>query len=125
MAQTAADSFQLALSHLERVQSSWEDPTDWTDLSTFGFYCLEACVVAAVLHLERTRPRNHPDKEREARRLTDEYELPDIGDLLVDLNAMRKHEAYGDIDPPDGLDPEDVAAAIEGYVEAVRELITR
>ena len=42
MAQTAQDSFQLARSHLQRVQTSWNDPTDWTILSTFGFYCLEA-----------------------------------------------------------------------------------
>ena len=25
--------------------------------------------------------------------------MPDIGDLLVDLNDKRKHEAYGDIIP--------------------------
>ncbi len=36
---------------------------------------------------------------------------------------MRKHEAYGDIDPPGDLDAGGVAAAIEGYAEAVRELI--
>ncbi len=125
MEQTVAGSLQLALSHLQRVQASWDDPTDWTDLSTFGFYCLEACVVAATLHLERRRPRNHPDKAREARRLATEYNLPDIGDLLVDLNDMRKHEAYGDVDPPDDLHAKEIATAIEEYVEAMREFITR
>ena len=38
---------------------------------------------------------------------------------------MRKHEAYGDIDPPEGLDPQEVAAEIEDYVAAVRELLSR
>ena len=127
--QDGADRSRLpptgSLSHLQRVQASWDDPTDWTALSTFGFYCLEACVVAATLHLERQRPRNHPDKAREARRLATEYNLPDIGDLLVDLNDMRKHEAYGDVDPPDDLHAKEIATAIEEYVEAMREFITR
>ena len=48
--------------------------------------------------------------------LTTEHHLPDIENLLVDLNTMRKHEAYGDINPPDSLDPEDVASEIEAYV---------
>ncbi len=125
MEQTAAGSLQLALSHLQRVQASWDDPTDWTELSTFGFYCLEACVVAATLHVERQRPRNHPDKAREAQRLATEYNLPDIGDLLVDLNDKRKHEAYGDIDPPGDLHAAEIATAVEEYVEATREFITQ
>ena len=123
MAQTAQDSFDLALRHLERVAVSWDDPTDWLELSTFGFYCLEAAVVAAALQLKRTRPSNHQDKVREAMCLTNEHDLPDIANLLVDLNTMRKHEAYGDIDPPDSLDPEDVASEIEAYVEQVRKLV--
>ena len=50
--QTAEDSFQLALSHLERVQVSWDDPTDWADLSSYGLYCLEVSIVAAALYLD-------------------------------------------------------------------------
>ena len=60
---------------------------------------------------------------KEAAYLTDEHHLPDIANLLVDLNTMRKHEAYGDIDPPDSLDPEDVASEIEAYVEQVGKLV--
>lgn len=48
-----------------------------------------------------------------------------MADLLVDLNSMHKHEAYGDIDPPEGLDPQDVAGDIEDYVAAVQELLSR
>ena len=43
-----------------------------------------------------------------------------MGDLLIDLNNMRKHAAYGDTDPPDDLDPQDVATEIEQYVDSVR-----
>ncbi len=123
MAQTAQESFNLALKHLEHVAVSMDDSTDWLELSTFGFYCLEAAVVAAALQLKRTRPSNHQDKVREAAYLTNEHHLPDIANLLVDLNTMRKHEAYGDIDPPDGLDPEDVASEIKAYVEQVGKLV--
>lgn len=48
-----------------------------------------------------------------------------MGDLLVALNQTRKHEAYGDIDRPDDLDPQDIATAIEEYVGYVAELLTR
>lgn len=121
--QSAESSFQLALEHLERVQVSWDDPTDWPVLSTFGFSCLEACVVAAALHLDRKRPSSHPRKVEESRYLVAEHNLPDVENLLIELNNMRKHEAYGDTDAPDDLDPEDVANAIDEYVQSVRRLI--
>ncbi len=123
MAQTAQESFNLALKHLERVAVSSYNPTDWLELSTFGFYCLEACVVAAALQLKRTRPGNHWTKVEESRYLTTEHQLPEIENLLVDLNTMRKHEAYGDVDPPEDLDPKDVASEIEAYVEQVGKLV--
>ena len=91
----------------------------------FGLYCLEACVVAAVLHLGGPRPRNHQKKAQEAQRLSTAHGLPDVSDLLVDLNNMRKHEAYGDIVPPGNLDPQDVAEAVENYFEAVNGLTSR
>ncbi len=124
MEQTAEDSYELARSHLERVQDSlWGDPVDWADLSMYGFYCLESCVVAAALHLGQERPTGHRDKADTAGFLADEHDLPDVWDLLRDLNDMRKHEAYGDVDPPDGLDAEEVATAIEEYVESVGALL--
>ena len=123
MAQTAQDSFQLAFSHLQRVRASWDDPTDWTILATFGFYCLEACIVAAALHLGWPRPGGHPAKESQAQRLSTDHGLPDVIDLLRDLHDMQKHEAYGDSPPPSGLDAEEVATAIEAYVDTVRNLL--
>ena len=57
--------------------------------------------------------------------LSAERDFPAIGDLLVDLNEMRKREAYGDVDAPEGLHAEDTATAIEEYVDAVRRLLAR
>lgn len=123
MEQTAQESFQLALAHLERVQDSWDDPTDWANLSSYGLYCLEACIVAAALHSQHQRPRTHYDKVGLADLLTEEQDLPDIGSLLVDLNEMRKHEAYGDVYPPEGLDPGETAKTIGEYVDSVGTLL--
>lgn len=123
MAQTAQDSFQLARSHLQRVRASWGDPTDWTILATFGFYCLEASIVAAALHLGWPRPGGHPAKERAAHSLSTDHGLPGVMDLLRDLHEMQKHEEHGDSPPPSGLDAEDVATAIEAYVDSVGNLL--
>lgn len=123
MTQTADESFQLALRHLERVRGSWDDPSDWADLSLYGLFCLEACIVAAVLHVGWPRPKTHRRKEKAAIRLSTEHGLPDAAGLLVLLNDMRKHEAYGDVVRPDELDPEDAAREIEDYVESVSRLI--
>lgn len=124
MAQTADDSFRLALSHLERVQAAWTEP-DWADLSFYGLYCLEACVVAAALHLSRARPRSHRAKVDMAELLHADHGLPDVGGLLVDLNEVRKQEAYGDVDALEELDPEDTAAVIEEYADSVGRLLAR
>ena len=123
MAQTAQDSFQLARSHLQRVRTSWDDPTDWTILATFGFYCLEACVVAAALHLGWPCPGGHQEKENAAYRLSTNHSLPDVMDLLRDLHEIQKYEAYGDTPPPASLDAEQVAIAIEEYVDSVSRLL--
>lgn len=125
MEQTAEEALRLALRHLDRVLSAWDEPTDWSDLSIYGFYCLEACVVAAGLHLDGRAPRGHRAKERKARQLNAEHGLPDIGDLLVDLNDMRKYEAYGDTEYPTDLGAEEIARAIEHYVDAVKDLRSR
>ena len=123
--QSAEDSLRLAQAHLKRVQrASWE-PTDWADLSTYGFYCLEACIVAAALHQGWPRPGNHYAKAETAESLRQKHGLPDIVNFLFDLNSMRKHHAYGDTPAPDGLDPEDTASMIETYVDLVQEFLAR
>ena len=123
--QSAEDSLRLARTHLARVQTASWDPTDWADLSSYGLYCLEACIVAAALHLGQPRPRSHFAKAETAESLSQEHGLPDIGDLLIDLNSMRKHQAYGDTPAPIGMDPEDTASMIELYVDLVQGLLAR
>lgn len=125
MQQTAEDSLQLAHTHLERVRTAAWDPTDWADLSFYGLYCLEACIVAAALHLNQPRPGSHVAKGATARFLSKEHGLPEVDDLLADLNAMRKHQAYGDTQAPDGLDPEDTTSMIEAYVEVVQAMLAQ
>jgi stalled ribosome rescue protein Dom34 len=121
---SAKKYLDLAKSHLKRVQVAWYEPTDWTDLSTYGFYCLEAAVMAATAGLGWSIRRSHVDKAQAARRLAKEFNLPQIDDLLSDLNSARKSASYGDVPFPD-LHAEDVAVAVEQYVDAVADLIKR
>lgn len=44
----SGEKLPLARRHLKRVLSAWDDPTDWDDLSLYGFYCLEASIEAAA-----------------------------------------------------------------------------
>ena len=103
------ENFDLARRHLERVQAAMrKSPPDWADLATYGFYCLEAAVVAAANHFNWSIRRRHPDKAQAAQRLSREKSFPDIYDLLRDLNDARKSTAYGDLPFPP-LKAEDVA----------------
>jgi len=86
---------ELAERHLGRVQNSW-DPPDWSDLSTYGLYCLEALVRAAMLHINKQPSTNHWRKVQEAEMLHEDYGLPDISELMRELNSARKANAYGD-----------------------------
>jgi hypothetical protein len=112
----------LARRHLERVLGAWDDPTDWDDLSLYGFYCLEAAVAAAATGVGLAISKKHWEKADVAGELHENYGLPDIEQLLRDLNDARKAAAYGDIPAPD-LNTEDVASEIEAYVDAVADLI--
>ena len=120
----AAGSNKLALArrHLARVQGAWTEPTDWDDLSLYGFYCLEAAVEAAALHFGIRVSKRHWEKVDVADDLHQKHGLPDITQLLRDLNDARKATAYGDVELPE-LDAEDLAADIERYVDAVSALV--
>jgi hypothetical protein len=119
----AMDKLELAKRHLERVQSAWDEPTDWDDLSLYGFYCLEAAVEAAALHLGLGTSKKHWEKIDIALKLHKKQGLPDISELLSDLNEARKAAAYGDTQWPE-LDAEGIASDIEEYVDAVTTLLT-
>ena len=118
----AAKSLSLAKQHLERVLDAWEDPTDWSDLTMYGFYCLEVSIVAAASHLGLELKKTHPAKAEMASELSRSHSLPDVADFLWVLNNARKSVAYGDVNFP-VLDAADVASKIEEYVEAVSALL--
>ena len=117
---TVQEKLTLAEKHLAKVQMAW-DPPDWLELSLFGFYALEAAVDAASLHYGLQVKKNHPARVAAARELHEQFGLPDIADLLRDLNETRKSEAYGEVAAP-GLDAEDVANEVELYIAAVAAL---
>ena len=117
-----SNKLSLARRHLERVQAAWTDPTDWDDMSLYGFYCLEAAVEAAALHVGLRTSKKHWEKVDIANDLHKGHGLPNIAQLLRDLNDARKATAYGDVELPE-LDAEDLAADIERYVDAVAALL--
>ncbi len=119
----ATSKIELAQKHLEKVQIAWDDPTDWADLSLYGFYALEAAVDAARIHYGMEASKSHVSRAESAERLSSEHGLEDVSNLLRDLNDARKSEAYGDITTPPELDPEDVAVQIEEYIDSVAALI--
>jgi hypothetical protein len=118
----AQAKLKVAQRHLKRVLAAWNTPTDWDDLSLYGFYCLEAAVEAAAVHVGITTSRKHWEKADIADELHEKHGLPDVGQLLRDLNDARKAAAYGDVPAPN-LDAEDVASEIEIYVDAVTRLL--
>ncbi len=121
----AAKSLSYAKQHLSRVlAAAWDDPVDWTDLTIYGFYCLEAAIVAAATHTRLSFRRSHSEKAHAAKELSVSHDLPDVSGFLWVLNNARKAAAYGDTDLPD-LDAEDVAAKIEAYVDAVSTLLEK
>ncbi len=119
----AKKTLGYANEHLERVQNAWEHPTDWSDLSIYGLYCLEAAVKAAAIHFRVKIPANHYRKSEIAKQFAQTHGLPDISSLLIDLNSARKAKAYGDVEFPEELNAEHIAIQIEEYVNAVAELI--
>jgi hypothetical protein len=115
------EKLTLARRHLERVQNAWREPTDWDDLSLYGFYALEAAVDCAGLHFRISRGQGHRGRTSLAKTLS-KRGLDDVSDLLRDLNEARKSVAYGDIGLPE-LDAEEVASRIEAYIESISALI--
>ena len=92
----AVPVLELARSHRIRIANAWPDPTDWGDLSIYGFYCLEAAIVAAAMHLDIEIEFTHESKSKAAEVLAQSHDLPDISELLVYLNTARRAIAFGD-----------------------------
>jgi hypothetical protein len=118
----ALDFLERAQRHLERVLTALKRPTDWDDLTIYGFYCLEAAVMAAAAQDGAIVAKNHPAKAVAAKALAAKHGLPDVSSMLVLLNAARKSQAYGD-SPLPVLDEDDIAKEIENYLDHVEEYI--
>ena len=119
---TAREKLSLAQRHLNKVRLAGLDAQDIDDLSLYGFYCLEAAVEAAALHVGMKTTKRHWEKANVAREMHMRHGIPDVSGLLRDLNDARKAVAYGDVEAPE-LDGEYVANEIENYLEAVKELV--
>lgn len=119
----ASDKITLARGQLARVQVASLDPVDWSDVALYGLYALENAVVAAAEILGIPWTRSHPSKVDVARKLHEQHGLPDISDLLTELNARRKSEAYGEEPVSTSQTPELVATRIEEFIEAVAAVI--
>jgi hypothetical protein len=110
---------KVAQSHLARVEKACA-VEDWSDLGTYGLYCLEALVRAAALKSGETPVRTHYGKIEQAANLSRKHGLPDIAELLQDLNVARKATAYGDEEFDTSLyDAEQMTRQIKEYYEKV------
>lgn len=106
---------EIARKHLRKVEDAWEGP-DWDDLTKYGLYCLEACIRAAVLKSGGTPVKTHYGKVDQSIDLARDYGLPDIKDLLTELNDGRKANAYGDDEfNEDDYDAKEIASRIMAY----------
>lgn len=115
----------MAQEQLAKVQVAWLDPTDWSDLTIYGMHAYENAVVAAAEALKISVKKTHWDKAEVADRLHKDHNLPDIADLLQELNELRKGFAYGELTIDPSMSAEDIAGAVEHYLDAVSDLLER
>ena len=93
-------------------------------MGTYGLYCLEALVRAAALRSGETPIRTHWGKADQAANLHKKHGLPDIADLLQDLNFMRKALAYGDEEFDESeYDAEEIGSQVEDYYNKVSAFV--
>ena len=123
MATHDPDKIELAREQLARVQVAWFDPVDWSDLSLYAFYAVENAVVAAADAVGLAWAQTHPSKVQAAGQLHEQFGLPDVSSLLVELNDLRKATAYGEAQPSHSLSAEDIAIDVERFVEAVAAFV--
>ncbi len=81
---------------------------------------------AAALKSGETPIRTHWGKADQAKNLHKNHGLPNITDLLQDLNVMRKAMAYGDEEFDESeYDAEDIARQVEDYYDKVSAFVKR
>ena len=92
------DRIELAKRELGKAQVAAIDPVDWLDIAVFSL------------------KRSHDSKVEISEVLRDRLGLPDVADLLRDLNELRKSESYGEVKPPQSRSAEDIVTEVEEYV---------
>jgi hypothetical protein len=118
-----AERLELAREQLSRAQVAAFEPEDWAELSIWAFYALENAVIVAADHFHVSWERSHPSKVTVAQELHRSHGLPDVSSLLIELNELRKSEAYGEVQPHRSLAAEDVVIEVEGFIDAVARLL--
>ena len=116
------ERLDLAREQLSRAQVAAFEPEDWAELSIWAFYALENAVIAAADHLQLPWEKSHPSKVKVSRALHREHGLPGVSSLLVELNELRKSEAYGEVQPSRSMTAAEIVIAVEGFIEAVGQL---
>lgn len=112
-----------AESRLRRARAAAPHPTDRYDLTIYGFYRVEAAVMAAATYVGLAVRRTHPGKSAAAERLAQDCGLPNVSVLLPMLNAARKAAAYGDTPLP-AIDPVRLVRELDRYVSAVTKMLS-
>ncbi len=117
--QKASDYLRLAYEHLKRAE---ENPSDADSVFVWGFWSLENAVKAASIRAKIEVIKQHWSAGAAARKLAKSIALPNVSDLLSDLNQGRKAAAYGDTEEPD-LEPNHVLESLRDYLAKVSSYI--
>lgn len=115
---TVEEKLALMWEHLTRVRHA-ESPPDWFVLATAGLHCLEAAVDAATLHFGLEMKATHKSRVAAASLMSERHGLPDVSELLDQINSVRMDEAYGDVENAPQLEAHQVTIEIERFAEAV------
>lgn len=111
-----------ARKHLERVQDAVGGiEEDHEAAVTWAFYAYENCVSALAEAFDQPLTHNHVQKAQLARRQYAERMVSqDIGDLLEELNRLRKDVEYGmpgsDLTE---MDLEELSGGLETFIDEV------
>ena len=118
----ARNHLGTAKMHLERVQEeAFDSDGDLGAAVTWAFYGYENCVSALAETLGRRWTHNHVQKADLARTFyTEQRVSTDVGDLLEELNRLRKDVEYG-VPGSDllAVNMEELSSGLEGYIDEV------
>lgn len=115
----AKESLERAEKQLAKAEA---DPDDEDNVFLWSFYALENAVAAAATYEKVQFVKQHWAKGKAAKKLASDIGLPDVEQLLIDLNEARKSTTYGDTEDPE-LDASETLEAVKEYVKKVGDLV--